>query len=251
MNLISIPALQDNYIWLLCNKDNRCVIVDPGEGVPVLNALEQHSLTPEAILLTHHHSDHVGGIGKILKHYPYLPIFGPKETAKCGATELIGEGDIVPLLNSEFSVIAVPGHTLGHVAYYNAPFLFCGDTLFSAGCGRTFEGTAKQLFDSIQKIAKLPDDTVICCAHEYTLSNLKFSNAIWPEDPSISAYLHKISQIREKSQPSLPTTLGLERKINLFLRCHEYDLKRKLSIGPENIEDWQAFERLRSKKDHF
>ncbi|GKW26456.1 hydroxyacylglutathione hydrolase [Pectobacterium carotovorum subsp. carotovorum] len=251
MNLISIPALQDNYIWLLSNKDKRCVIVDPGEASPVLNALVQNSLFPEAILLTHHHNDHVGGVREILNHYPNLPVFGPKETAKYGATYLVEEGNTVSLLNSEFSVIEVPGHTLGHIAYYNAPFLFCGDTLFSAGCGRILEGTAKQLYESISKIAALPDDTVVCCAHEYTLSNLKFSNAIWPEEPSIEAYLHKISQIREKSQSSLPTTLGLERRINLFLRCHEFDLKRKLSKEPENIENWQVFELLRSKKDCF
>ncbi|KHN50167.1 hydroxyacylglutathione hydrolase [Pectobacterium fontis] len=251
MNLISIPALQDNYIWLLSNKENHCVIVDPGEASPVLHALEQNSFFPEAILLTHHHNDHVGGVSEILKHYPNLPVFGPKETAKCGATRLITEGNTVSLLNSEFSVMAVPGHTSGHIAYYNEPFLFCGDTLFSAGCGRTFEGTPNQLHESIQKIAKLPDSTVVCCAHEYTLSNLKFSNAIWPEDPDIASYLYKISQIREKSQSSLPTTLGLERKINLFLRCHEIDLKRKLSDEPENIENWQAFEILRRKKDGF
>ncbi|MDC9821825.1 hydroxyacylglutathione hydrolase [Pectobacterium polonicum] len=251
MNLISIPALQDNYIWLLSNKDKRCVIVDPGEASPVLNALVQNSLSPEAILLTHHHNDHVGGVREILNHYPNLPVFGPKETAKYGATYLVEEGNTVSLLNSEFSVIEVPGHTLGHIAYYNAPFLFCGDTLFSAGCGRILEGTAKQLYESISKIAALPDDTVVCCAHEYTLSNLTFSNAIWPEEPSIEAYLHKISQIREKSQSSLPTTLGLERRINLFLRCHEFDLKRKLSKEPENIENWQVFELLRSKKDCF
>ncbi|UYA61543.1 Hydroxyacylglutathione hydrolase [Pectobacterium sp. F1-1] len=251
MNLISIPALQDNYIWLLSNKENRCVIVDPGEAPPVLKALDQHALFPEAILLTHHHNDHVGGVSELLKHYPNLPVFGPKETAKCGATSLVEEGNSVSLLNSEFSVIEVPGHTSGHIAYYNAPFLFCGDTLFSAGCGRIFEGTPKQMYESIQKISAFPDDTVVCCAHEYTLSNLRFSNAIWPEDQDIEAYLHEISQIREKSQSSLPTTLGLERRINLFLRCHELDLKRKLSKEPENIENWQAFEMLRSKKDYF
>ncbi|MEH2922648.1 hydroxyacylglutathione hydrolase [Samsonia erythrinae] len=251
MNLTSIPALQDNYIWLLSNKENRCAIVDPGEAAPALNFLTQNQLTPEAILLTHHHADHVGGVSEIVNHYPGLPVFGPKETAKCGATHLVAEGNNVSVLNSEFSIFEVPGHTSGHIAYYNAPFLFCGDTLFSAGCGRIFEGTPKQLYESIQKIANLPDDTVVCCAHEYTLANLTFSNAIWPEEPNIAAYLHKISQIREKSQSSLPTTLGLERKINLFLRCHEFDLKRKLSTEPEKIEHWRAFEILRSKKDCF
>ncbi|MCG8710644.1 hydroxyacylglutathione hydrolase [Brenneria sp. 4F2] len=251
MNLISIAALQDNYIWLLNNKENDCVIIDPGEALPVLDALSKHQLKPEAILLTHHHHDHVGGVADLVERYGDLPVFGPQETQKCGATTIVEEGNTLSLLNSEFSVLAVPGHTAGHVAYHSHPYLFCGDTLFSAGCGRIFEGTPKQMFDSITKISKLPDSTLICCAHEYTLSNLKFSNAIWPEEPTIKAYLHKISQIREKSQSTLPTTLGLERKINLFLRCHDIDLKRKLSDEPESIANWQVFAQLRSKKDGF
>ncbi|MCV9880291.1 hydroxyacylglutathione hydrolase [Brenneria izbisi] len=251
MNLISIPALQDNYIWLLSNKEKHCVIVDPGEAQPVLDALDQHRLSPKAILLTHHHNDHVGGVAGIVGHYANLPVFGPQETANCGTTTIVSGGKVIELLDSEFSVIDVPGHTSGHIAYYIAPFLFCGDTLFSGGCGRIFEGTPKQMFESIKKISTLPDDTLICCAHEYTQANLMFSNEIWPEEPTIEAYLYKISQIRKKSQSSLPTTLGLERKINLFLRCHDIDLKRKISKEPESMADWQIFEQLRSKKDHF
>ncbi|RLM21848.1 hydroxyacylglutathione hydrolase [Brenneria alni] len=251
MNLISIASLQDNYIWLLSNKENHCVIVDPGEAQPVLDALNKHQLTPEAILLTHHHHDHVGGVATLVAHYTNLPVFGPKETQKSGATDIVEEGKTLSLLNSDFSVLAVPGHTAGHIAYYCPPFLFCGDTLFSGGCGRIFEGTPKQMHDSIEKISKLPDNTLICCAHEYTLSNLEFSHAVWPEESTIKAYLHKIRQIREKLQSSLPTTLGLERKINLFLRCHDIDLKKKISSEPESIADWQVFARLRSKKDGF
>ncbi|MCL2896215.1 hydroxyacylglutathione hydrolase [Brenneria tiliae] len=251
MNLISIAALQDNYIWLLSNKENHCVIVDPGEAQPVLDALGKHRLTPEAILLTHHHHDHVGGVAAIVEHYAHLPIFGPRETQKSGATTVVEEGDTLSLLNSDFSVLAVPGHTAGHIAYYSHPFLFCGDTLFSGGCGRIFEGTPKQMYDSIKKISNLPDDTLICCAHEYTLANLEFAHAVWPEESTITAHLHKIRQIREKSQSTLPTTLGLERKINLFLRCHDIDLKRKTSQQPESIENLQVFAQLRSKKDGF
>ncbi|MEE3652993.1 MULTISPECIES: hydroxyacylglutathione hydrolase [unclassified Brenneria] len=251
MNLISIAALQDNYIWLLSNKEKQCVIVDPGEAQPVLDALAKHQLAPEAILLTHHHHDHVGGVAALVERYANLPVFGPPETQKSGATIIVEEGETLSLLNSDFSVLAVPGHTAGHIAYYSHPYLFCGDTLFSGGCGRIFEGTPKQMYDSIEKISKLPDDTLICCAHEYTLSNLEFAHAIWPEEPTISSYLHKIRQIREKSQSSLPTTLGMERKINLFLRCYDFDLKRKISSEPENIENWQAFSKLRSKKDCF
>lgn len=251
MNLISIPALQDNYIWLLSNHENHCVIVDPGEAEPVIKALQEYRLSPEAILLTHHHHDHVDGVKKIIEQYTNLPVFGPQETATKGATTVVSAGKTIKLLNSEFSVFDVPGHTIGHIAYYSQPYLFCGDTLFSGGCGRIFEGTQKQLFESINKLSKLPDDTLICCAHEYTLSNLEFAHTIWPEESTIEAYLHKISQIREKSQSTLPTTLGLERKINLFLRCNDIDLKRKISSEPERLENWEAFALLRSQKDRF
>lgn len=251
MNLISVPARSDNYIWLLYDEQHRCLIVDPGEAQPVLQALATHGLTPTAILLTHHHDDHVAGVSPLIQAYPALPVYGPKETEKCGATHIVGDGDHIQLLNSDFSVFSVPGHTLGHVSYYGVPFLFCGDTLFSAGCGRIFEGTPKQMFESIEKISKLPDDTLICCAHEYTLSNLEFAHTILPEDDKITSYLLEIRQLRSKSQSSLPTTLGLERQINLFLRCHDDDIKRKILKESENIENWQVFAQLRSKKDSF
>lgn len=251
MNLISVPALQDNYIWLLHDDEQQCIIVDPGAARPVQDALAAHRLTPRAILLTHHHADHVAGVPELREAYKNLPVFGPRETEKCGATHLVHEGERLTLLNSEFSVFSVPGHTLGHIAYYSAPYLFCGDTLFSAGCGRIFEGTPKQMYESIMKIAALPDDTLICCAHEYTLSNITFAHDIWPEEPTIAAYLSEIIRLRKKSQSSLPTTLGEERKINLFLRCHEIDLQRKIHNEPGNIENWQVFAQLRSKKDCF
>lgn len=251
MNLISVAVLSDNYIWLLHDVQHRCVIVDPGESEPVLQMLRKHQLTPVAILLTHHHSDHVAGIPEILEVYHDLPVYGPNETAQYGATHIVHDGDHIQLLNSDFSVFSVPGHTLGHISYYNAPFLFCGDTLFSAGCGRVFEGTLKQMHESIEKISKLPDDTRICCAHEYTQANLEFAHTVWPEEYNITAYLSEIRLLREKSQSTLPTTLGLERKINLFLRCHNIDLKEKLKIKPGNIEDWQVFAQLRVKKDIF
>lgn len=251
MNLISIAALSDNYIWLLHDAQHRCVIVDPGEAEPVLQALRKHQLTPVAVLLTHHHSDHVAGVPDIQKTYPDLPIYGPEETAQHGATRILRDCDHIQLLNSDFSVFSVPGHTLGHISYYSAPYLFCGDTLFSAGCGRIFEGTTKQLHESVEKISKLPDETRICCAHEYTLSNLEFAHTIWPEECNITAYLSEIRLLRDKSQSTLPTTLGIERKVNLFLRCHDTDLKGKLKIKHGNIEDWQVFAQLRSKKDCF
>ncbi|WJY16064.1 hydroxyacylglutathione hydrolase [Pectobacteriaceae bacterium CE90] len=251
MNLISVPAFRDNYIWLLSNKEKQCAIVDPGEASPVIEALAKYQLSPKAILLTHHHNDHVGGVKQLAKRYPEIIIYGPQETEQCGITHTIQSGDTISALGSNFSVFSVPGHTLGHVAYYTHPYLFCGDTLFSAGCGRIFEGTPKQMFESINKIMLLPDDTLICCAHEYTLSNLEFAHQLWPEDIAIKDYLIKVRQMRGKGYSTVPTTLKLERTINLFLRYHDIDLQRKLSINTDIIEDWQIFAQLRDLKDHY
>lgn len=249
MNLISVPALKDNYIWLLSNPQRQCLIVDPGEAEPVLTALEQHQLTPAAILLTHHHHDHVDGVTALAAQYPGIHVYGPLETEHCGATHIVGEGETVRELGSEFSIFSVPGHTAGHIAYYGAPYLFCGDTLFSAGCGRIFEGTPQQMFESVSKLSRLPDDTLVCCAHEYTLSNLTFAHHVWPEEPVINDYLVKIRELRGKGLSSLPSSLGLEKKINLFLRTHDIDLKRKLPANMGNKGDWQIFAQLRAMKD--
>ncbi|MDI6955489.1 hydroxyacylglutathione hydrolase, partial [Pantoea sp. Pa-EAmG] len=183
MNLTSIPALQDNYIWTLNDEQGRCLIVDPGEARPVLEKIRANHWQPQAILLTHHHHDHVGGVSELLEHYPQLEVYGPQETADKGARTILSDGDEFTLLGLNFRVIATPGHTLGHISYFSSPYLFCGDTMFSGGCGRLFEGTAQQMFESFQALNQLPADTLICCAHEYTLSNMKFAAAILPHDP--------------------------------------------------------------------
>jgi hydroxyacylglutathione hydrolase len=251
MDLIGIPAFQDNYIWLLDNLQGHCVIVDPGEAKPVLEMLAHRQLTPDAILLTHHHWDHVGGVDEILTHYSGLVVYGPPETANKGANHLVYDGDILDINGRQYTIIAVPGHTLGHIAFYSMPYLFCGDTLFSAGCGRLFEGTAEQMYLSFQRLAQLPDDTLICCAHEYTASNLKFSRSIFPEDQEIETYQQQVERLRTKRTPSVPTTLRLERRINLFLRCHDIDLQEKIGITlpPEHLHS--VFSALRIKKDNF
>lgn len=251
MNLISIPAFQDNYIWMLDDQQGHCVIIDPGEARPVLAELAHRQLTPDAILLTHHHHDHVGGVAEITEHYPGLAVYGPQETVKKGANILVNDGDILNIGESQYTTIAVPGHTLGHVAFYNAPYLFCGDTLFSAGCGRLFEGTSAQMYDSLQRVAQLPDETLICCAHEYTLSNLKFSRAILPQDRQIETYQQHVEILRAKGQPSVPTTLQLERKINLFLRCHDIDLQIKIGFNTTPDHLHLVFSELRQLKDAF
>lgn len=251
MNLTSIPALQDNYIWMLNDETGRCIIVDPGEADPVLQVLDENQWDPQAILLTHHHSDHVDGVPGILAKYPELPVYGPEETRSKGASEILTEGDKITLLGAEFIILATPGHTLGHISYFSFPYLFCGDTMFSGGCGRLFEGTPKQMFESFQKINSLPDDVLICCAHEYTLSNLTFSHAIYPQDRNIESYLHKIKQLRAKNHTTLPTTLGLEREINVFLMTQDIELIKQINFEKTPQCEWQVFAALRDKKDRF
>ncbi|WP_277965805.1 hydroxyacylglutathione hydrolase [Pantoea trifolii] len=251
MNLTSIPALQDNYIWTLTDDDNNCLIVDPGEAQPVLDKIRANHWQPVAILLTHHHHDHVGGVDELLQHYPDLAVFGPQETADKGAKRIVAEGDEFTLLGLTFHVIATPGHTLGHISYFSSPYLFCGDTMFSGGCGRLFEGTAEQMFKSFQKLNQLPADTLVCCAHEYTLSNMKFAAAILPHDPKILARYQQIKDLRAENRISLPTKLALEREINLFLRTQDADLQQALGINVSSSALWQTFADLREKKDRF
>ncbi|MEH0888266.1 hydroxyacylglutathione hydrolase [Enterobacter sp. UNJFSC 003] len=251
MNLISIPAFQDNYIWVLVEDDRRCIIVDPGESTPILQAIAENGWRPEAILLTHHHDDHVGGVPDLRTKFPHLVVYGPAETQDKGTTQVVEEGENVLILGWEFSVIATPGHTSGHICFYSKPYLFCGDTLFSGGCGRLFEGTPAQMYQSLQKISALPDDTVICCAHEYTLGNMKFSASILPDDRAIQDYYHKVKELRAKNQKTLPVILKKERQINLFLRTDDTDLIDKINQETKLQQPEQRFAWLRSKKDNF
>ncbi|GAB2934630.1 hydroxyacylglutathione hydrolase [Hafnia psychrotolerans] len=251
MNLISIPALQDNYIWLLDDQNGHCLIVDPGEAAPVLNALKSRKLTPTAILLTHHHHDHVDGVKEIWAQFPELKLYGPAEIPAQSGRIILKNGDVKEIGGVKWQIFATPGHTLGHISYYSAPYLFCGDTLFSAGCGRLFEGTPEQMYQSFQQLAQLPDETLVCAAHEYTLSNLKFSRSILPDDHDIDHHERNVQEMRKKGQPSLPTTLGLERKINLFLRCDDIDLQNKLKLNDPLKPAWHVFAHLRQLKDSF
>ncbi|WP_380182210.1 hydroxyacylglutathione hydrolase [Kalamiella sp. sgz302252] len=251
MNLTSIPALQDNYIWILNNEQGDCLIVDPGEAAPVLATLEKNQWRPAAILLTHHHHDHVGGVKELLQNYPDLVVYGPQETQDKGTNRVVFEGDKVAILGLEFSVIATPGHTLGHISYYSEPYLFCGDTLFSGGCGRLFEGTPEQMFDSFQKLNQLPAETLVCCAHEYTLSNMKFAATLLPQDPQIAGYYHKIKELRAKNVVSLPVTLASERQINVFLRTQDAELQKVIGYETPPQHEWHVFATLREKKDRF
>lgn len=251
MNLNSIPAFQDNYIWVLNNEAGQCIIVDPGEAAPVLKAVAENNWQPEAILLTHHHHDHVGGVKELLKHFPTLVVYGPEETQDKGTNRVVNEGDKVDILGCEFSVIATPGHTLGHVCYFSFPYLFCGDTMFSGGCGRLFEGTADDMYESFQKLNGLPAETLVCCAHEYTESNIKFSLSILPQDRALIRYYRKVKELRAKNHATLPTTLQNEREINLFLRTENVDFKRLIFKETNLQQPRQIFAWLRAKKDSF
>jgi hydroxyacylglutathione hydrolase len=251
MNLISIPAFQDNYIWALSDDNGRCLIVDPGEAAPVLAAIKENQWQPEAILLTHHHHDHVGGVKELRQKFPDVVVYGPAETQDKGTTKVVDDGDEVAILGRKFEVISTPGHTLGHLCFFSAPYLFCGDTMFSGGCGRLFEGTPTQMYQSFQKINALPADTLICCAHEYTLTNIKFALSILPHDPAINDYYLKVKELRAKNQKTLPVILKNERQINIFLRTDDIDLINEISKETKMQQPEERFAWLRVKKDNF
>lgn len=251
MNLSSIPALSDNYIWVLHNEQGHCLIVDPGDSTPLLAAITQHHWQPEAVLLTHHHQDHTGGVRSLLEHYPGLPVYGSPETQSRGASQLVSHGQVLQLSGLTFQVLATPGHTAGHLCYFSEPYLFSGDTLFSAGCGRLFEGTTAQMYQSLQMLNRLPADTLVCCGHEYTLSNLRFALSLAPQDEQLIHYYQLTEQKRKNQQRTVPATLRTERQINVFLRTSEDDFMQQLdeSLGEKTAE--QRFAWLRAKKDIF
>ncbi|MEW9906376.1 MAG: hydroxyacylglutathione hydrolase [Candidatus Symbiodolus clandestinus] len=254
--LLSIPALKDNYIWLLQLPQQRAIIIDPGDAVPVLHYLAQQPLTPIAILLTHHHADHTAGVSALKAAHPQMMVYGPEETVDQGITQLIRAGLSLTIGELPVQILAVPGHTLGHVAYYfsstpQTPWLFCGDTLFSAGCGRLFEGTAEQLFGSLQQLAALPSNTRICCAHEYTLDNLRFARQVDPLNPYLPRYQQHIIRLRGQMRPSLPTSLATQLLINPFLRCQQPDLQQQLGMTSSPSAPLNLFTELRHRKDHF
>lgn len=253
LSISAIPAFTDNYIWLLQDRGGA-VVVDPGDATPVLQALKERGLELRAILITHHHPDHTGGIAELLRQHP-VPVYGPRAEAQkiAGLTHLLDAGDRVEVLGTLFEVMAVPGHTLGHIAYASRGMLFCGDTLFSAGCGRLFEGTPAQMHDSLTRLAALPGDTAVYCTHEYTLSNLAFARAVEPGNVDVAEQIERVQQQRSAGRPSLPSTLALERCINPFLRCGEKSVVRAVQAhAGSNARDAVAvFAALRQWKDGF
>lgn len=220
-DVIRIPAFNDNYIWLLRNGA-AAVLVDPGDARPVIDVLEREGLSLAAILITHHHADHQGGVASLLAYCP-CPVFGPAAESITGITQPLRGGETIRLdaLEAEFRVLPVPGHTLGHIAYYGAGSLFCGDTLFGAGCGRLFEGSPAQMLDSLERLAVLPDETAVYCAHEYTEANLRFALAVEAGNRRLQERVDEVAVLRAKGLSTVPSTIAREKATNPFLRCGE------------------------------
>lgn len=276
LDVVPVPAFSDNYIWLIsptpeivemadrrgAGGKGNVIVVDPGQAQPVIAALQARGLTLSAILLTHHHADHVGGVAELLAYANApVPVYGPANEKIAHVTVRLSEGDVVEIDApcAHFTVIDVPGHTAGHIAYFQPASgdqparIFCGDTLFASGCGRLFEGTPAQMLASLDKLAALPDDTQVFCAHEYTLSNLRFAVACDGQNEALLAWQQRASAMRARGEPTLPTTMGHERQVNPFLRADSPGVMAGLTahVGTAPSDRLAAFTALRGWKDHF
>jgi hydroxyacylglutathione hydrolase len=255
MNLIPLPAFSDNYIWLL-HHQGRALVVDPGDAQPVLDALTHYGLVLELILVTHHHPDHVGGVSALVAA-TQAQVYGPAHEKMPLPVMPMGQGSSFTWQNLTFQVMDVPGHTAGHIAFWAHPdsadpLLFCGDTLFSGGCGRLFEGTPAQMLASMDHLSQLPGSTQVCCAHEYTLSNLKFARCVEPDNPTLAQYEIDCKTLRAQGKPTLPARLELELQINPFLRSRNANVRSSVqNYMPTSLDDAAIFAALRQWKNDF
>ena len=259
-SVLHADAFEDNYIWLVAldqpnNESQRpTIIVDPGDEDPVLEKVARDNLAPIAILCTHHHGDHVGGAAALAREFN-IPVYGPRAESISAVTHPLDDGDHLtfPVLGLEFTVMAVPGHTRGHIAYYSPGLLFCGDTLFSAGCGRLFEGTAEQMLESLSRLAALPEDTLVYCAHEYTAANLRFASTVEPDNRAVLQKINEVTAQRQLNTPTLPSRIGIEKQINPFLRSSLPGVKQaaEAHVGHTLADPLATFTEIRRWKDHF
>jgi hydroxyacylglutathione hydrolase len=252
--VIPICALQDNYIWMFTDPDtNMAWVIDPGDARPVLKALEEYNLQLAGIFITHHHHDHSGGVQELLRKYPSAPVYGSHLSPLSFITNHIKEGDEISCSDIKLKAMAIPGHTLDHTAYVGNGWLFSGDTLFSMGCGKIFEGTPDQMYHSLQKLTVLPDETNVFCGHEYTLANLRFAEHVTPDNAAIKEKIDAITELTDKHKPTLPSTIAEEKRLNPFLRCKDPVIVKAVNKYAKQTLDTsvKVFAKLREWKNHF
>lgn len=252
MHLHALPAFDDNYIWVLRDAAGDAVVVDPGDATPVLQAMDA-GLRPKAVLITHHHGDHIGGVAALRERLPDLRIHAPDDARIPSPDPRVGDDDVLEIGAWRFRVLAVPGHTRSHVAFVGEGLLFCGDTLFSLGCGRLMEGTPAQMLASLDRLAALPATTRVCCTHEYTLANAAFAQTVDPGNAALAHHVARARAARAEGRPSLPSRLGVERAANPFLRSDTPAVRDAIAarLGHMPEDRLETFAELRRWKDGF
>ena len=249
LHIIPIPVFEDNYIWLLHNN-RYAVVVDPGDAAPVISMLDKLNLTLTAILITHHHSDHIDGVASLLA-YRAVPVYAPIYEKFNFEHIKLQDGDTInlPEIAQSFSIMWLPGHTLGHIAYVNNDYLFCGDVLFGAGCGRLFEGTPTQMLTSLNRLKALQTNTQIFCTHEYTEKNINFALTLEPDNEQLQARASAVKQLRNSHQATLPSTIALELNTNPYLRCQQSAIIK--NSHAQKQDELSVFTAIRSLRNHY
>ena len=254
LKITPIPAFDDNYIWLLHNE-SHAIVIDPGDALPVIDFLQKHSLKLSAILVTHHHADHIGGVHQLLEHsllnHNNVPVYAPQYEVFTFEHTAVAENALVnlPEIDLNLRVMWLPGHTLGHIAFYNDDYLFCGDTLFSAGCGRLFEGTPAQMLHSLNRLKQLNAATNVFCTHEYTAKNIAFALTLEPNNAVLLNRQLQVQQLRQQHLPTLPSTIGLELATNPFFRCDQNEIW--LNSQAKNKDELSVFTAIRALRNHY